>query len=657
MTYLINNNSNVTKRVEFAENSDSQSTLRANGLGLSLIKSYEELERPELPIDAVSSQLVEILAKNDTSIIIGETGSGKSTQVPQLCVKAGLHEMGKIGITQPRRVAAFALANRVAEEMETQVGDKVGYKFRFNNETSEETNVVFLTDGILLREAIFDSFLSSYTTIIIDEAHERSLHTDILLYLLRMIQKQRRENSDMNPLKLVIMSATMNSEKISAYFDNAPIYYIEGRTYPVELFYANSLTIKDDDDYVYNAVSVVLDLHESEPIDHDFLVFLTGQEDIEKAQKMVKDDQKNATTRKILPLGLYASLSTQMQARAFSKAPQGTRKVIFATNIAETSLTIPGIRIVIDTGRVKQKLYSSQEYEKMDEMPTPEILRSNLCGVLLELSSIGLKSPSTIKLLDQPNKENIEAALDMLEKINAITVKKKLVKNVAKSFVELTSLGKKLSDFPVDPIFARILIAAEKLNCLEEALTVVAFISSEDVFLPLPSSLKEEEKYTRKFDTNEGDHIKFLNIFRAYKSAKNSLKHQELKEWCVSNCINERRLQNVIKARKQLRDTCINKKYNVGSCGLNTSLLRQAIAHGLFMNACEYDPVSKSFKLISSPGIKVKIHPSSCLAMHRPTTIVFTELVRTKDLFARTVSLVDAEWIKKALDPQNGLLS
>lgn len=376
----------------------------------------KKFRRKELPVDGVHLQLAEVIRQNGISVIVGETGSGKSTQIPQICYNEGLIGSGLLAVTQPRRVAAITLAKRVALEMNANLGEVVAYKVRFENTTSDETKIVYGTDGIFLRETFYDSLLTPYSIVIVDEAHERSVHTDILLYLLKLCYKQRLGTS--NPLKVVIMSATLETNVFSEYFDNAPVYIVQGRTYPVEIFYANSLD-KKDDDYVFNVLTTVLQIHRTEPLSSDVLAFLTGQEEIETACKKVQEASR-LLPGDLVALPLYAGLPPSAQMRVFEPAGiPHTRKVIFATNIAETSITIPGVRIIVDSGKIKVKtflpdrhidilrvenisqcsatqragragreapgkcyrLYSEKHFHSLSKITVPEILRSNLSVV------------------------------------------------------------------------------------------------------------------------------------------------------------------------------------------------------------------------------------------------------------------------------------
>ncbi|XGW04427.1 hypothetical protein V3C99_015535 [Haemonchus contortus] len=631
---------------------------------------------PRLPIHDVEFQIMEALHSHETVVLIGETGCGKSTQVPQFCVRIGLARKGRIGVTQPRRLAAVSLASRVSEELNSPLGREVGYHVRFERELSEETKIVFLTDGILLREAIHDPLLRDYSTILVDEAHERSLHTDILLNVLRLCQRQRKE-TDMLPLRIVIMSATLEAELFSKFFNDAPVFVVKGRTFPVEIYHAE--LNPDNADYVYNALVCIKDLHQEEPLSDHFLVFLTGREEIEGAAKKLKELNEHFTSP-IFPVPLFAAMSSVAQMRAFEPPPEGHRKVVLATNIAETSLTIPGVRVVIDSGKVKTRsftaanrvdvlrihdiskaqaiqragragreapgkcyrLYPFRHFERLEATSVPEVLRSNLATVLLEMLALGLRRPRKLKLIQQPEEESMIAAERELLALGAATVN-------GKEMV-LTPIGRTLCKFPLSPDQARVLIIANELACMEEALTIIASMYCETVFEQDGYNDSQDiDRIRARFASNESDHLTVMNVVQAFKQEKQK-NAQHLKEWCSHNHLNFKNLTMVLKVRKQLREIAVECGMKMISCGAQREKARQALACGLFMNACEYSRQEDRYRLLVKPSTTLKIHPSSRLCRSRPRHIVFTDLVKTTDLYARDVSIIDYEWVQPALE-------
>uniref|UniRef100_A0AAF5PKB9 RNA helicase n=1 Tax=Wuchereria bancrofti TaxID=6293 RepID=A0AAF5PKB9_WUCBA len=618
----------------------------------------KKFRRKELPVDGVHLQLAEVIRENGISVIVGETGSGKSTQIPQICYNEGLIGSGLLAVTQPRRVAAITLARRVALEMNANLGEVVAYKVRFENTTSDETKIVYGTDGIFLRETFYDSLLTHYSVVIVDEAHERSI---------------------------VIMSATLETNVFSEYFDDAPVYIVQGRTYPVEIFYANSLD-KKDDDYVFNVLTTVLQIHRTEPLSSDVLAFLTGQEEIETACKKVQEASR-LLPGDLVALPLYAGLPPSAQMRVFEPAGiPHIRKVIFATNIAETSITIPGVRIIVDSGKIKVKtflpdrhidilrvenisqcsatqragragreapgkcyrLYSEKHFHSLSKITVPEILRSNLAVVLLELLRIGLRRIKSLALISNPKKEGLEAAEKHLRLLDAVKQPDE------KGRLKLTEMGTRLSSFPVDPAFARALIAASQNGCLEEVLTIVAFMSIDSVFVNSAIGHERTNLSKRKFEAPEGDHCTLLNVYRGYRLAR---KEKKLEEWCEANHVHQRLLNTVFKIRRQLRDICSKNSLIFRSCGTDTDRLRKTLCQGLFMNACAYERSQDRYSLLISPGTSLKIHPSSCLSRSRPTAFIFTDLVRTNELYARDITVIDLEWAKELLDSKKTVLN
>ncbi|GAB6021154.1 Putative ATP-dependent RNA helicase dhx33 [Chamberlinius hualienensis] len=620
-------------------------------------------QRRLLPIFPVRWKLIQEIRKYSAVIIIGETGSGKTTQLPQFLHETGMHRTGMIGITQPRRVAAVTIAGRVAKEMNSVIGETVGYSVRFEDMTSSDTKIKFLTDGMLLREAMLDPLLKRYSVIILDEAHERTLHTDVLFGIVKSAQAERKR-TNVNPLKIIVMSATMDVDHFSSYFNNAPVLFVEGRQFPVRVMYTKEL----QDDYTFSVLVTIFQIHQSAPPQHDILVFLTGQDEIESVAKNVRHIAKSlpndCPTLKVCTL--YAALPTTVQIAAFQPTPNGCRKVILSTNIAETSITVSGIKFVIDCGMVKHRsfdpnssldtlkvqpiskaqawqrsgragrecsgtvyrTYTEVQYEKFSEFSVPEIQRCCLAGVVLELMAMGINDLLNFDFMDKPSTENMVAALDQLQLLGAVENKDQW---------ELTSCGKQMSSFPVDPRFSKILLASKDFNCTEEVLTIVAVMSVENIVLTPYAKAEEASAARQKFLSNEGDHLTLLNIFKAFSSAG------EQKHWCHENYLHHRNLQIAGDIRRQLMEICIKNEIPIRSCGSDTVILRKCLTAGLFMNAAELQKDNTYLRLDTRKP--VFIHPTSVLFHTKPEIVIFTELVQTAKCYMRNISVVESDWL------------
>ncbi|KAL3083375.1 hypothetical protein niasHS_011177 [Heterodera schachtii] len=685
-----NGNMEEKKSVTFVTSRPSSSLSVASTITNSN-DSKQPFKRCPLKIDRYRKHLSEILhSLEKVAIFIGETACGKSTQIPQLCLQAPWSSEGTIVVTQPRRVAAKMLGTRVAQELGTAVGELVGYKFRFEDQTSERTRLVYMTEGILLRELLHNCRLNAYSAVIVDEVHERSLNTDVLLFILRQAQLDRVKRGD-PPLRIILMSATLDARPFSGYFGGAPIYYIKGRMHTVKVFNSPDLNL-DDNDYLFNAISTVLDLNDSEPVESGFLVFLTGQEEIDTAMNILrklKQSKSDHAADCIHAVALYAAVPTAVTQRAFEPPPKGHRKVIFATNIAETSVTIPGIDVVIDSGKVKRRsfaasnrmdllrveniskaqaiqragragregpgkcyrLYSLEDYGTLADEQVPELQRCRLTTVVLELLQLGVQRVTSFaNLLSPPDIGQVHAAVEELLALRAITLS-------PKGQLEITDEGTKLTAFPVEPAHAKILLSASELGCLEEACTVVSFLSADPVFQFSGHDLfclNEKQKYGQestglssnysdmKFRTNEGDHVRMVQIYRAYASVKRI--QEKIKEFCDCNNLNLRRMEQVCNIRKQLHAECVKQKLHFSTSMNNLEMLRRAICRGLFMNLCHFDTSVQCYVLDRDRKVHVRIHPSSCLHNQRPAAFVFTELMHTNEVYARDISPVHVEW-------------
>ncbi|EFN89703.1 ATP-dependent RNA helicase DHX33 [Harpegnathos saltator] len=616
--------------------------------------------KKSLPVYRHRKTLVSIVKKHDSLIVIGETGSGKTTQIPQFLFEAGLASSGCIGITQPRRVAAVSIASRVAQEQAVELGKLVGYCVRFQDITSSQTKIKYMTDGMMVREAMTDEILSDYSVVILDEAHERSVHTDVLFGVARRAQKLRKMKN-LPPLKLIIMSATMDVNKFVEYFQ-AQVVYLEGRQYEIKAYQ----TVSSYENYWLPALATLFKIHREAPPNEDILVFLTGQEEIESAVAYTRETGKHLSTivdhPPLMVFPLYSALPTRQQLEAFKPSPPGSRKVVFSTNIAETSVTIGGIRHVIDTGVVKvrthhpmtgldmlkvekiskeqakqrmgragreapgkcYRTYTQEEFDKLEDTTVPEIKRCNLAGVALQLLAIGIDI-TTFDFMDKPPKEGVDIAVKCLEKLGAVRGS------------QLTTLGRTMARFPLDPRFTKVILASVEHRCLEEALTVIALLSGESVFMDSTTKRAQASKARERFASPEGDHVMLLNIFRQYQSAK--LK----KVWCHENFLHYRNLQYGSEVRQQLAALAERANLESASCGTNTEQLRKALLEGLHENLAELQRDGTYVTMFTKQP--VSIHPSSALHGTKPAMVLFTELVATSKYFLRGVSVIEPSWL------------
>ncbi|XP_065842530.1 ATP-dependent RNA helicase DHX33-like isoform X2 [Oscarella lobularis] len=574
--------------------------------------------------------------------------------------------MHSVYLIKPRRVAATSVAGRVAEEMEVTLGSEVGYSVRFDDKTSPHTAIKYMTDGMLLREAMGDKLLLNYSIIILDEAHERTLHTDILFGIVKGAQNQRAENKSLKNLKILVMSATLDADQFSAYFGSAKVLYVQGRQYPVRILYA----AEPQTDYARAAVVTALQIHqEEEP--GDILIFLTGQEEIETTERILNDCQQHLDSKylRLFVCSLYAALPSRLQSKVFHPAPTGHRKVVLSTNIAETSVTIPGIKYVIDTGFVKQRsfhpksglelltvqpvskaqarqrlgragretsgicyrLFSEATFNSLRAQAIPEIQRCNLSTVILELLALGVSNVVDFDFMDKPPEAAIRAALQLLRTLEAVKGEAQL---------QLTGTGHCMAQFPLDPKLSKVLLAAESYHCLEEALTIVALMSVDSV-LYYPHGEKGDKALAarRRFFSPDGDPITMLNIYHAYRAMKGN------RDWCYENFINARNMKSVIDIRTQLRQICTNLKLQLESCHQDTVKLRKSLCAGFFVNAAEYH--QDGHYLTADSHQSVFIHPSSCLFHLKPPPqcVIYREIVRTTKSYMRDVCIVDRDWL------------
>lgn len=614
-------------------------------------------QRESLPIAKLKSQLLHAIQDNQILVVVGETGSGKSTQMTQYLAEAGYTQSRKrIACTQPRRVAAMSVAKRVAEERGCRLGEEVGYSIRFEDCTSVETEIKYMTDGMLLREVLTDADLKQYSVIMLDEAHERTIATDVLFGLLKDCVKRRED------LKVIVTSATLDAEKFSSYFHSCPIFTIPGRLYPVEVLFA-----KDPiSDYIEESLLTVMRIHLTEP-GGDILLFLTGQEEIDTAAEMLygrmKALGKNVPELIILPV--YSALPSEMQTRIFDPAPPGSRKVVIATNIAEASLTIDGILYVVDPGFAKQKVYNPKlgmdslvvapisqasarqrkgragrtgpgkcfclytESAYMNEMlPTsvPELQRSNLAHTVLTLKAMGINELLDFDFMDPPPAPYLISAMERLYSLGALDEEGLL-----------TRLGRTMSQFPLDPMLSKMLLASVDLGCSEEILTVVAMLGVQSVFYRPKEKQGQADQKKSKFHQPEGDHITLLTVYNQWK------KNRFSSPWCYDNFVQARSLKRAQDVRKQLVTIMDRFKLDIVSAGRNYVRVRKAIVSGFFAHAAKKDPQEGYRTLID--GQQVFIHPSSSLFHAQPEWVVYHEVVLTTKEYMREVMAIESKWL------------
>ncbi|KAF9650365.1 P-loop containing nucleoside triphosphate hydrolase protein [Thelephora ganbajun] len=632
--------------------------------------------RKKLPVHVQMAEFYEMFIKHQMIVIVGETGSGKTTQIPQFVCYSDLpHAKGKlVACTQPRRVAAMSVAKRVADEMDVTLGKEVGYSIRFEDMTEPGTTFLkYMTDGMLLREAMNDPDLNRYSTIILDEAHERTLATDILMGLLKHVARRRPE------LRLIIMSATLDAQKFQRYFSinkdsPAPLFKVPGRTHPVEIFY----TQEPEPDYVEAAIRTVLMIHRAED-EGDVLLFLTGEEEIEDACRKIKieaDDLLNQDPDAVGPLiciPLYSSLPPAQQQRIFDPPPPrrnpdspAGRKVIVATNIAETSLTIDGIVYVVDPGFSKQKvynprirvesllvspiskasaqqragragrtkpgkcfrLYTEKDFMKeLEDQTHPEILRSNLANTVLELVKLGIKDLVRFDYVDAPAPETLMRALELLNYLAALDDEG-----------NLTALGGIMAEFPLDPQLAKMLIVSPDFKCSNEILTIVSMLSVPNVWLRPNNQRKEADQAKALLTIPDGDHLTLLNVYNSWM--------QNLKDpnWSWSNYISQRALLQAENVRQQLESTMVRFEVDLVSVGDGPKLyqrVREALVCGFFMQVAHKE--EKNYVTIKDSQ-QVSLHPS-CGLDTQPEWVLFNEFVLTTRPYIRTVTVVNPEWL------------
>ncbi|XP_005179774.1 pre-mRNA-splicing factor ATP-dependent RNA helicase DHX16 [Musca domestica] len=617
-----------------------------------------EETKKSLPVYPFKEDLIAAIKEHQILIIEGETGSGKTTQIPQYLVEAGFTEdKKKIGCTQPRRVAAMSVAARVAEEMGVKLGNEVGYSIRFEDCTSERTILKYMTDGTLHREFLSEPDLGSYSVMIIDEAHERTLHTDILFGLVKDIARFRTD------LKLLISSATLDAEKFSQFFDDAPIFRIPGRRYPVDIFYTKA----PEADYIDACCVSVLQIHATQPLG-DILVFLTGQDEIETCQEVLADRVKRlgSKIKELIIIPVYANLPSDMQAKIFEPTPPNARKVILATNIAETSLTIDNIIYVIDPGFCKQnnfnsrtgmeslmvvpiskasanqragragrtapgkcfRLYTAWAYKhELEDNTVPEIQRINLGNAVLMLKALGINDLIHFDFLDPPPHETLVLALEQLYALGALN-----------HHGELTKLGRRMAEFPVDPMMGKMLLASEKYKCSEELVSIAAMLSvNSAIFYRPKDKIIHADTARKNFNHIHGDHLSLMQVYNQWVETDYST------QWCYENFIQYRSMKRARDVREQLVGLMQRVEIDMVSCLPETTNVRKAITAGYFYHVARLSK-GGNYKTIKH-NQTVMIHPNSSLFEELPRWVLYHELVFTTKEYMRQVIEIESKWL------------
>ncbi|MFA9477668.1 ATP-dependent RNA helicase HrpA [Phycisphaerales bacterium AB-hyl4] len=634
--------------------------------------SYDET----LPIVAAREEIAAAIREHQVVIVCGATGSGKSTQLPKLCLDIGRGVHGLIGHTQPRRLAARSLASRVADELNSPMGEHVGYKVRFNDTTSPNGYIKLMTDGILLAETQGDRYLDAYDTLIIDEAHERSLNIDFLLGYLRELQPRRPD------LKIIITSATIDPQRFAEHFASAgrggeagvrpPVIEVSGRTYPVEVRYRPLATEDvevEDRDTVDGIADALDELMRADP--GDVLVFLPTERDIRETAKSLRKRLPSGGAGgqgglEVLPL--YARLSPAEQNRIFK--PHGGRRVILATNVAETSLTVPGIRHVIDTGvaRISRfsaragvqrlpiepvsqasadqrkgrcgrtspgiciRLYGEDDYEAREAFTPPEILRTNLAAVILQMMAMGMGRIESFAFIDPPKSAMIRAGYRTLHELGAIDEQEKL-----------TPVGRTLAKLPVDPRIGRMVMAGEKENCLAEVLVIAAALEVQEPRLRPPDQQQRADEAHARFADEHSDFMSYLKVWDFYHELKRKLSHNRLRLACQENYLSHNRMREWVDVHRQLRDLAREAGLKVRDRRDDYDALHRALLSGLLSHVAV---LSKGFEYAGTGGKKLYLWPGSGLFKKKPKWVMAAELIETSQLFARTAARINPDWIE-----------
>ena len=658
------------RKIDKPEALDALSAEIQTAINESLKKvSAREASRPKisypenLPVSQKKEDIYNAIRDHQVVIVAGETGSGKTTQIPKICMELGRGIKGVIGHTQPRRLAARTVANRIADELDTTLGNTVGYKVRFNDQVSENTLVKLMTDGILLAEIQQDRMLMQYDTLIIDEAHERSLNIDFILGYLRQLLPKRPD------LKVIITSATIDPQRFSRHFNNAPIIEVSGRTYPVDVRYRP--IVDDADDVDRDQLQAIFDAVDELGRESmgDILIFMSGEREIR--------DTADALNRLDLPhteiLPLYARLSNSEQNRVFQS--HSGRRIVLATNVAETSLTVPGIKYVIDPGtarisrysfrtkvqrlpiepvsqasanqrkgrcgRVSEgiciRLYSEQDFLSRPEFTDPEILRTNLASVILQMTSLGLGDIGAFPFVEAPDKRNIQDGVRLLEELNAIN-------NAVDGRYTLTPLGRQLAQLPVDPRLARMVLEAQKNGCMREVMIITSALSIQDPReRPMDKQQASDEKH-RRFADKDSDFLAFVNLWDHLKVQQKELSSAQFRKLCRSDYLNYLRVREWQDIYTQLRQVVKELGLPVNSEPAEYREVHCSLLTGLLSHIGQKDVDKQEYT--GARNARFAVFPGSGLFKKPPKWVMVAELVETSRLWGRIAARIEPEWIE-----------
>ena len=616
-----------------------------------------------LPVSQRKAEIEKLLSEHQVIVVAGETGSGKTTQLPKMCLELGFGNLGTIGHTQPRRIAARSVAARIAEELQTEIGDLVGYKVRFNDQISDNTQIKLMTDGILLAEIQTDRFLNQYSCLIIDEAHERSLNNDFILGYLKQLLPRRPD------LKVIITSATIDVERFSKHFNNAPIIEVSGRTYPVEVRY-RPVVEEDDQDQLQGILNAVDELQAEGR--GDILIFMNGEREIrDTAEALQKQNLKHT---EILPL--FARLSAQEQNKIFH--PSGLNRIVLATNVAETSLTVPGIKYVIDPGtarisrysyrtkvqrlpiepisqasanqrkgrcgRVSEgiciRLYSEEDFNNRPEFTDPEILRTNLASVILQMTALGLDDIEAFPFVDAPDKRHIQDGVKLLEELGAFET----VQTKSGEKRRLTTIGRQLAQLPVDPRLAKMLLSAVDFGSVYEVMIIVSALSIQDPReRPTDKQQASDEKH-RRFADKKSDFLAFLNLWHYVQEQQKALTKNQFRRQCQKDFLNYLRIREWQDIYQQIRLAVREMGLPINSEKAEYQQIHTALLSGLLSYIGLKEAEKQQY--LGARNAHFAIFPNSVLFKKQPKWVMAAELVETSKLWGRMVAEIEPEWIE-----------